>query len=142
MVPISRRSKKLPLVPRQRPTISGHPQDASNELSALYLNARDLRMTARIRYAVELLLSRFQQTWAESAAWRVMRGSPGEPADAVLDRCRAQAQQLFQPAFAEVQREDFQAIVAIEELLDRLEKIDRLPSDVTIKQVGSEMPEG
>ena len=99
-------------------------------------------MTARIRYAVELLLSRFQQTWAESAAWRVMRASPGESPDAVLDRCRAQAQQLFQPAFAEVHREDFQAIVAIEELLDRLEKIDRLPSDVTIKAVGSEMPEG
>jgi hypothetical protein len=88
-------------------------------------------MTARIRYAVEQLLSRFQQAWAEAAAWRITRVSPEEPADAVLGRCRAQAQELFQPAIAEVHREDFQVIVAIEELLERLENSERLPQDAT-----------
>jgi hypothetical protein len=35
----------------------------------------------------------------------------------VLDRCRVETQKLFQPALAEVHREDSQAIVAIEELV-------------------------
>jgi hypothetical protein len=81
------------------------------------------------------------QTWAEAAAWRITRASPGEPADAVLERCLARVQELFQPAFAEVHREDFQVIVAIEDLLDRIQKTDRLAQGATIEP-GSERDGG
>jgi hypothetical protein len=50
--------------------------------------------------------------------------SSEEPVETVLERCRAQAQDLFQPVFSELHREDFQVIVALEKLLDRLEKFN------------------
>ena len=85
-------------------------------------------MSARVRYAVELLLTRFQQTWAEAAAWRVTHAPSGDPSEATLQDCRALAQKLFEPALWELHKENFQVIVAIEELLDRLDKSDQISS--------------
>jgi hypothetical protein len=80
-------------------------------------------MSAYTKHTTERLLNLLEELWAEAATWRSEERSHGETGhdDATLQQYRAQAEDLFKPAFEESSQGYVPMVLIVERLLDRLE---------------------